>query len=65
MNSLAVLICKIGEHLCGMATRADRFIGFDDCALFVNQITDAFCESGLGIVTRAIGEANRAIGVTK
>lgn len=48
-----------------MAARADRLVGFDDSALLIDQVTDTFRESGLGIVTRAVSEADRAIGVTE
>jgi hypothetical protein len=48
-----------------MAARADRLVGFDDSALLVDQVTDTLRESGLGIVTRAVSEADRAIGVAE
>jgi hypothetical protein len=48
-----------------MTARADRLVGFDDSALFIDQVTDTFRESGLGIVTRAVREADRAIGVAE
>jgi hypothetical protein len=64
-DSLTVLICEVGEHLGRMAARADRLVGFDDSALLIDQVTDTFRESGLGIVTRAVSEADRAIGVAE
>lgn len=48
-----------------MAARTDRFVGFDDRALFIDQITNAFRESGFGVVTRVVRQANRALGVAE
>lgn len=48
-----------------MTARTDRFIGFDDRALFIDQVTDAFCESGFGVVTRAVREANCSCSIAE
>jgi hypothetical protein len=60
-----VLATQVGEDFRRMTPRADRFVGFQNVALFVDQITDAFGKAGFSIVTRAVGKANRAVSIAQ
>ncbi len=48
-----------------MTTRAHRVVGFQNVALFVDQIANAFGESGFGIVTGTVGQTQRAVGIAE
>ncbi len=60
-----ILRQQIRQHFRRMAPGRDRLVGLEDLSLFVDEVTDPFSVTGLGIVAGAIGEADRAGGVTQ
>jgi len=48
-----------------MAARGDRIVGFEDLALFVDEVTDALGIAGLRVVTGAVGKAQGPAGIAQ
>lgn len=56
---------EIRQHLRWMVLGTHRIVGFCDLALLVNDVTDPFGIASLGVIARAVGEADGTGGVAE